>query len=312
MDMEKLPLNRVKVRNNLQRGQALLIVLLTMAVILTVVLSVVSRSVTDITVTTYEENALRAFSAAEAGIEEKLLNPYPLGTFSNPTVGYSGEVTNPSEGDTEFNHPGDLNSGEVATFWLVYHDSTGSRLTCPDANSCVTGTGVMRVCWGSEPQDPDWTKNPAVEVLLFYDDDDPSQSVAATNNFANVKVKRFAFDRYAASRANNFEPISNASCTIDGKTYAFRSDNITYPDVDCADRAGCRLMVKVRMYYNSGPQPLGITITGGTPLPAQGLVISSTGTAGESKRKVNVFQGYSETPTFFDSAVFSLKSLEKL
>ena len=56
-----------------QHGQALLIVLLTLAVTLTVVLSVVSRSVTDITVSTYEEDALRAFSAAEAGIEEALL-----------------------------------------------------------------------------------------------------------------------------------------------------------------------------------------------------------------------------------------------
>ena len=57
-----------------QKGQALIIILLVMSVVLTVVLSSVSRSVTEIVVTGYEEDALRAFSAAEAGVEEKLLN----------------------------------------------------------------------------------------------------------------------------------------------------------------------------------------------------------------------------------------------
>ena len=50
-----------------QSGQALLVILLSMAVILTLVLSVASSSITDVTVTTFEEDALRAFSAAEAG-----------------------------------------------------------------------------------------------------------------------------------------------------------------------------------------------------------------------------------------------------
>ena len=52
-----------------QSGQALLLVLLSMAVILTVVLSILSRSILDVAVTTGEEEALRAFSAAEAGMQ---------------------------------------------------------------------------------------------------------------------------------------------------------------------------------------------------------------------------------------------------
>ena len=51
----------------IESGQALLLVLLGMAVVLTIVLSILSRSVTDIAVTSREEEALRAFSAAEAG-----------------------------------------------------------------------------------------------------------------------------------------------------------------------------------------------------------------------------------------------------
>jgi Tfp pilus assembly protein PilX len=59
-------------RNN-QNGQALLIVLLGMAVVLTLVLSIVSRSVTDVSITKRDEESLRAFSAAEAGVEQALL-----------------------------------------------------------------------------------------------------------------------------------------------------------------------------------------------------------------------------------------------
>jgi len=62
---------RMKFKN--QKGQAVLIVLLSLSVVLIVVMFVVSRSITDISLSTKEENSLRAFSAAEAGIERALV-----------------------------------------------------------------------------------------------------------------------------------------------------------------------------------------------------------------------------------------------
>ena len=56
-----------------ESGQALLIVVLSLAVVLTVVLSILARSVTDIKLSTGSEESLRAFSAAEAGIERALI-----------------------------------------------------------------------------------------------------------------------------------------------------------------------------------------------------------------------------------------------
>lgn len=53
-------------------GQVALIVLLIMIVILTIGLSLASRSITDVRISQDEKEALRAFSAAEAGIEEVL------------------------------------------------------------------------------------------------------------------------------------------------------------------------------------------------------------------------------------------------
>ena len=66
-----------------QRGQALLIVVLVMAVALTIGLAVVSRSITDIKISRQEEESARVFSVAEAGIEEAL----KLGSGTSGTIG---------------------------------------------------------------------------------------------------------------------------------------------------------------------------------------------------------------------------------
>ncbi len=47
-----------------------MLVLLSMSVVLTLVLFILSRSITDIAVTTSQEEAVRAFSAAEAGVDD--------------------------------------------------------------------------------------------------------------------------------------------------------------------------------------------------------------------------------------------------
>jgi len=60
------------IKKDLLSGQAVLLVVLTLAVVLTLVLSVISRTITDVKITTVEGDSLRAFSAAEAGIERHL------------------------------------------------------------------------------------------------------------------------------------------------------------------------------------------------------------------------------------------------
>lgn len=59
-----------KIKNN--SGQAVLIVLLIVAVILGLGLSIVSQSTTDVKISKQEQEGSRAFNAAEAGIEEAL------------------------------------------------------------------------------------------------------------------------------------------------------------------------------------------------------------------------------------------------
>jgi hypothetical protein len=75
-----------------QKGQILLISLLVLVVALTVGLSVVTRSITTVRTTSEEESSQRAFSAAEAGIEQALVS----NTSPQESQTRENFVTNPS------------------------------------------------------------------------------------------------------------------------------------------------------------------------------------------------------------------------
>ena len=60
-----------------RQGQMLLVVVLTMIVALTVGLSVVSRTITNLRISRQSEESQRAFQAAEAGIEKTIESGSP-------------------------------------------------------------------------------------------------------------------------------------------------------------------------------------------------------------------------------------------
>lgn len=302
----------------LQKGQALLVLLLSMAVILTIVLSSVSRTVTDVSISSYEEDALRAFSAAEAGIEKALLTGSGTGGTYKPVdpsdtaVNYASVITSEAEG-TDYGYPDELSAGETATFWLVSHDEDGN-LDCSSGSCFKPGPGKnIQICWGNESEiSLSQEEQPAIVVSVYYDD--TLSAISPSHDYSNVKVKRFAFDRYPESHNNNgFQSggVNFGECSVDGKDHLFKSPNISSTSI-CND-VGCMLMIKVRMYYNTTPQSIAIKSSGGPTVtfPAQGKHIESTGVAGESTRKVNVFQSFSEPPSIFDGAIFSLSDFIK-
>ncbi len=295
-------------------GQALLIVLLTMSIVLTVVLSVVSRSITDISVTTYEEEAQRAFDAAEAGVERSLL----AGTVAIPetSIGqakYEVAVSDQTPVKDEYVYPTDIISGESATFWFVSHDDSGNLICDSGAGKPCFDGNQIRFCWG-KPGAPGPV--PAVELLLFYDDSGPpSKATSTPNDYLNVKVKRFAFDPEALARGNNFEDISGeGACTVSGQGFDYKSTEIKtnplFPAASCSAE-DCILAIKARMLYNTTPQPIGVLIPGSGDLPSQGTLIQSEGVSGESTRKVSVFQSFPELPFVFDATVFSPGGITK-
>jgi hypothetical protein len=114
-------------RKNQQSGQVALVVLLIMIVILTIGLSWVSQSLTDIKISLNEKEALRAFSAAEAGIEEILRLPSPLaaGTYNvNVESGLTANVSVAAIGEGLVQT---VDKGEAINIFLT--GSTASSLT---------------------------------------------------------------------------------------------------------------------------------------------------------------------------------------
>lgn len=274
----------------MQRGQALVLVLLSLAVVLTLVLFVLARSTTDVAVSSRNEEAARAFSAAEAGIESSLV----VGAGGSGTVGnaeYTANVSSFAEGNTQFNYPIELSSGDTMTTWFASHNDDGTLNT-----QSFTGD-TMTVCWGRGGTTTD-ANAPAIELSIFYE--------TSPGSPATTQIARATFDPYPSRNPGNSFDSAGGACTIDNVTYAFQG-SVTFSG---GINPGGLLFVRTRMFYNSDPQPVGVIVTGGV-LPSQGQDISSTGTAGDSNRKVQVFQAWPEPPQVFDYAIYSSTGLTK-
>src|SRR3989344_4955557 len=280
-----------------EKGQTLLIILLILAVVLTIALSVASRSVTDVNISTKEEEAARAFSAAEAGIEQGLIGGPTTGTLPN---GATFNVTPRSIGGaTGYNFPTGLKSGETAPIWFLAHDDS-SNLVCDATHPCFTGNQI-KLCWGTPGSGAGLATTPAIQFNVLYDPNYDS-------NYANVQIGRVTLDPNAGRRsANNFQAISGGACTINGQDYAF-SENITFATlgIDCTASARCLLAGRVRFFYNSNAEPFGAdTTAAGVPLPLQGRIIESNGASGEANRRIQVVRQYPDLPPIFDFSLFS-------
>jgi Tfp pilus assembly protein PilX len=304
--------------NVTQKGQALIIILLSMSVVLTVVLSVVSKSVTDISITSYEEDSSRAFSAAEAGIEQSLLKQQAVSDPAlEPGVSFDTQLGSPPVGD-EYDYPEVLKSGDTATIWFASHDAYGN-LTC--ASKPCTRANRLQVCWSGTGAINNET--PAIELSIYYDNTNPVRAVGTPNDYSNVKVMRFTFEPNLSRKStdnNNFD-FKNTGCSFGSGNYKFSTGNINLvtlfnPQPNCvvSGNPQCLLMARIKMLYNNTTaHPLALAISGGNnTLPAQGIEISSTGVAGESTRKVSVLQNYPEPGAVFDNAVFSLNKINKV
>ena len=284
-----------------ESGQALLIILLSMAVVITIVLSIVSRSVTDVRTSSKEQDSLRAFSAAEAGIERALVSG---GNSSGPIGGatFNANVTEVARNASVFSYPNDLTSGDPGTIWFVSHKQDGS-LGCDASNPCFAGSTVT-LCWGNSGAIGATT--PAIEATFIY--------TSTPGDYTTSKVSRASYDPNVARRATNgFGAPDVGNCVIGTKTYPYRKtiNLVALPAVGGlgivnANVANVLQLLRVRMLYNTvATAPFGVTVPGGSVLPSQGRQIESTGVSGDSTRKVQVFSLYSDLPSVFSSGIFS-------
>lgn len=296
-----------------QSGQALLLVLLSMAVVLTVVLSILSRSITDVSVSTKEEEALRAFSAAEAGVEEALISGNIGSIIANSeysdNASFSTSIAVANTNDYEFGNPIGIFSGESITFWFVAHDDDGD-LICSAERPCFTGNQI-KICWGKEGTAGNTDTTPAIEASVYY--------LNTPGSIGTARIARAAIDPNETRRASNgFSAPDSGTCDLStGERYAFQKTfDLSTMNIGSgvySTQNGLQF-IKIKMLYNTTEtHTAGISTnySGNGTLPSQGVKITSTGISGASNRKIDVFQGYGELPSVFDSAIFSLGGITK-
>jgi len=273
--------------SDLQKGQALLLVVLVIVISLTVGLSAVTRSVTNSRTTTEDENSQRAFSAAEAGIQQTLTNGSSIVSLSFGNNSQVATTQTDVGGTTQLlvnNGEETVQADQGTDVWLVNHNADGT------ANYSVPWPGTsVTVYWGNTNLP---CSNAAIEVILL------SGSNAASA-VSNHYVADLCGGRNGSS-GNNF--ISNAAnfSTIPPKTIIIGSQTQTFFYKLTIPVTNGLLMRVIPLYYNSY---IGIESVGST-IPLQGSTITSTGSAGPGaatgtgtiQRKLQYFQGYASLP----------------
>src|SRR3989338_6632927 len=149
-----------------RRGQILLITVMLLATVMTVVLSISFKSVTETQVTKLEEESQKALAAAESAIDVALkensfnssVTSFTLrsGSLSSIT-GFSGNATIQSTTSTTFTTPNIPKDGSY-TFYLGNYD-VSSKIINP-----VTDSNNLTLCFETG------STKPAIEVTLVKSD----------------------------------------------------------------------------------------------------------------------------------------------
>lgn len=302
----KLKSMQILPRKKTKSGQILLIVLLIIAVALTISLSVISGSSSDLNISQGSEEAARAFSAAEAGIEQVLLTAENSGVVEFTDSGVTYEAITESLGaGNEFAFPGEYTKDSIMTLWLANYNQTNGIYTK------VLDDSFIRIVWGN----PDSGGTvPAIETSIYYKDG------------ATYKVGRFALDPISRPTDNPSCSGVNCFCRPDG-TYCqglvtnFRTSGTEVVDEKnfrygatlniSAFRGGVKtlLFARLRLLYSDQPQFLGAKTASGANFPAQGVIITSVGQSGNSTRKVQVKRLNPVPPSFLDFLIYSGSNL---
>lgn len=311
-----------------QTGQAILALILIMTVALAIGLSVVQKSLVDVSTSTKVEESSRAFSAAEAGIEKAL---QPGSTCGANCISFSENSSKAdvaggnlipcipgSPGCTEISgqqqapleYP-PLAREEVAHFWLADFTSTLN----PPSQFYNPPNHTLDVYWGDSAFPSD---KAALELtLVFY-------------NGTKYDFKKWYLDQASAIRNPppiGFDTVPCSGDNIITSTVAdpttCASSQVTYQcKVTLGSLPSNMMLLRARLLYNTNSQPLAVQATGsggtctgltgnGCYIPPQARAITSTGASGETQRKVKVCQVNKVVPPYFDYAIFSVGAISK-
>ena len=261
-----------------ERGQMLLVVVLTMIVALTVGLSVASRTISNLKISKQSEESQRAFQAAEAGVEQ-ILQAAPDCTpgsncsslnFSQNNSEYSTKVAYPSGTSFLLNGSEIVDQDSGIDLWLSDHPDFTNQI----ASSTIT------VYWGTENQtsctNPGGATGPssvrsAMEIVVL------------SGNKLTPTFAKYLVEATGCTRIPNAE-IAGAGATPPGSTIFFQNSKTM--------TVNNGLIARVIPIFNSSK----VAIVSSSSLPKQGTVVESVGKSGNTVRKVEYFSSYPQIP----------------
>lgn len=249
-----------------------MIVVLVMVTALTIGLSVTARTITNIRTSQEAENSEKAFSAAEAGIEQSLTSGSNVtGNFTN-NASYTTTVSNVSGVEFPLNNGIPVLKDDSLDLWLSTYPTYANQWS---GTFTLYWGNTGDVCTGSEASNT----MAALEVIVMH------------GSRANPVVTRYALDPCSQrSLSNNFEFVPSGGGVVSGKSYPYRR-TIT---------VASGMFVRIIPLY--APVAMGIrgcdaANTTCLALPSQGTVVEAVGTADNTQRKLISYRRYPKIPT---------------
>lgn len=274
-----------------QTGQTILIFVLIMVVALTIVLSVVSRSVTNLKISQEQVSSQKALSAAEAGIERAIANPSDVNLREGVVNTLSDQATYTTSlsevlGSTNFLLYGGnkVTKNDYVYVWTTPYSET-NRWQDP-------WNGDLKLYWGDLS---DGCSDAALEItVVSHNDNDVADPTA------NPILTRYAYDPCFTRPNNGFNKSVNPGDTINNVDLHY-SVTITLKDA---------YLVSVAPIYADSYIGAGKANATDPDLPNQGSNIAAVGSVKMADTKVqralSDFQGFPQIPAeLFPYTIFS-------
>src|SRR3989304_6529606 len=162
-----------------QKGQILVLFLLILVVGLAIVLSVASRTITDLRTSTTSDESNRAYFAAEAGLEEALQEIESTGSLSTPLSLDFNDINTTATTQVV------AGTGEREVFvypFPVERDDVAQVMMLNDPDDFTDGWlgGELTIWWGTDPAGVTSTNQPLEASGLYHD--------------GSFKITKFGFD----------------------------------------------------------------------------------------------------------------------
>jgi len=281
-----------------------------MVISITVVLSIAARSVTTVRISSQTEQSQRAFSAAEAGIEDALRKElgsldYAAGSYKFNAFLAPAQKAIGSESTPKAQYSVNVAKlGESQTFKTAEPIAKDDSAQINLKKDTGTEVSELEIYW------TDVTGVKATEKI-------PEASVEITQVYFEAglyKLKKYAFNPSCLTSAddgstNNFisSPFTGFPevkvCSIVGGTVGSPPDETTFSSKVKLTILPDPQLVIIRPLYNLAT--IAVKVTGGGDLPVQAYKIESTGTFGQVSRKVEVIHSVGFLPPIFDFVLYS-------